>query len=96
MVGSVPAIAGKQPHLRFPAQTAIVFAQSFEQIWLSITSRPCGLRRPAREIRWRPCLMRDFQAGQFGPPDACGIECPKKNSLERVAAASMRLFTSSG
>jgi hypothetical protein len=30
MIGGVPAVAGKQPHSRFPAQTAIVLAQGFK------------------------------------------------------------------
>ena len=84
MIGGVPAVAGKQPHGGFPAQTAIVFAQSFEQlraehhIAIPATFAALHMNYVAATI----CIC-DLQPGEFGAPEACGIEGHEQRALKR-------------
>src|SRR3984885_4067502 len=83
MIGGVPAVAGKQPHGGFPAQTAIVLAQRFEQIRAQHhIAIPAAFAALHVNYVAATVYIRDLQPGEFGAPEACRIEGHEQSALK--------------
>ena len=83
----MPAVAGKQPDCRFPAQTAIVVPQHFQQVRaehdIAIFAAFASLDMDHHALT---VDVRDLQMRQFGTPQASGIQGHQESAVETAWA----------